>query len=385
MANTVRIGVIGMGNMGTAHAKSIIDGKVPGLELAAMADIRATRRDWVQENMSEYPWYDSAEDLIKKSDVDAVLIAVPHYEHVPLSILALEQGKHVLLEKPISVQVSEARRLNAVADRAEHTFAIMFNQRTNPLYRRMRQMIMDGELGAIKRTNWIITTWYRTQSYYDSGDWRATWSGEGGGVLLNQCPHNLDLWQWICGMPNRVRAFCHVGKWHDIEVEDDVTAYVEYPDGGTGVFVTSTADAPGTNRLEIVGDRGKMICENDQLRICRLKVDEREFCRTSQGFQQPEGEWEVIEMGDDNPQHIGILRNFTRHILAGEPLISPGQEGINSLMLSNAMYLSSWLDKAVELPIDDELFDQHLKVKIAGSKRKVAVGSDTITDVKGSF
>ena len=217
-------------------------------------------------------------DLIAAEDVcDAVLIAVPHYQHPELSIDALQHNLHVMCEKPAGVYTKQVREMNEVAKKTNRVFAMMFNQRTNCVYRKMHELVTSGDLGAIKRVNWIITDWYRTQSYYDSGDWRATWEGEGGGVLLNQCPHNLDLIQWICGMPSKVQAFCHEGKWHDIEVEDDVTAYLEYPNGATGVFITSTADAPGTNRFEITLEKGKLVCENNVLTLHELEVSEREF------------------------------------------------------------------------------------------------------------
>lgn len=384
MLEKVRLGMIGLGNMGTSHSRSLVDGKVPGLELTAIADCRPERRDWAKANLPQpIAWYDSADDLIDRADVDAVLIAVPHYGHVPLGIRALERGLHVMCEKPIAVSVGQARKLIDAADRSGRVFAIMLNQRTNPLYRRMRQIMAEGELGALKRSNWIITTWYRTQNYYDSGDWRATWSGEGGGVLINQCPHNLDLWQWICGMPTRVQAVCHEGKWHDIEVEDDVTAYVEYENGATGVLVTSTGDTPGTNRLEILCDRGKMVCEDDRLRICRLDQPEHEFRVQAKGFGQPGNTWEEVVIDGENLQHVGILRAFTDHLREGKPLVADGREGIHSLMLSNAMYLSGWLGKPVDLPIDDALFEEYLARKIAGSRRKPQISQ--VSDIAGSF
>jgi predicted dehydrogenase len=248
---------------------------------------------------------------------------------------------------------------------------MMFNQRTNCIYRKMRELIQSGEYGEIRRTNWIITNWYRSQIYYDSGDWRATWSGEGGGVLLNQCPHQLDLWQWICGMPSKVQAHLHYGKWHDIEVEDDVTAYVEYPNGATGTFITSTGDAPGTNRFEITLERAKLVCENNELAFYEMEVSEREFCVTStEGFGRPKGEWVKLETDGQNLQHTAVLRAFAANILRGEPLIARGEEGINGLMLSNAMHLSSWLGQAVTLPIDEELFLEKLNGLRASSKAK---------------
>ena len=222
----VRLGIIGFGNMGTGHTKNIMDGKCPEIELTAIADRKEERRAAAHEAVPGAQIFTEGEDLIKSDTCDAILIAVPHYQHPGLAILGFENGKHVMCEKPAGVYTLEVRKMNEAAAKSDRTFAMMFNQRTNCVYRKMHEMVHGGELGEIKRVNWIITDWYRTQSYYDSGAWRATWGGEGGGVLLNQCPHNLDLLQWICGMPSRVQAFCHEGKWHDIEVEDDVTAYL---------------------------------------------------------------------------------------------------------------------------------------------------------------
>ena len=260
----------------------------------------------------------------------------------------------------------------------------MFNQRTNCVYRKLHEMIESGELGAMKRVNWIITDWYRTQSYYDAAGWKATWDGEGGGVLLNQCPHQLDLLQWLCGMPSKVRAFCHEAKWHDIEVEDDVTAYLEFENGATGVFVTTTGDAPGTNRLELTFEMGKIVCENGKLIFDRLKENEREFCRTSEnGFAKPETEHTEIETDGMNEQHIGVFKAFADRILNGGPLIAEGREGINGLTLSNAMYLSSWLDKTVDIPFDEDLFLQELDKRRKLSKKKEDKG--IVFDTKGTY
>ncbi len=278
----VRLGIIGIGNMGTNHLKSIQEGKVPEIEVTAVADREDGRIAWAKDYMpAETLFFKEGSDLIDAGVCDAVLIAVPHYQHPELTIYAMEHGHHVLCEKPAGVYTAQVREMNEAAQKSDRVFAMMFNQRTNCIYRKLHELVTGGELGAIKRVNWIVTDWYRTQSYYDSGSWRATWDGEGGGVLLNQCPHNMDLLQWICGMPDKVRAFCHNGKWHDIEVEDDVTAYLEYPNGATGVFVTTTADAPGTNRFEITMEMGKVVCENDRLMLHKLAENERTFCKTA--------------------------------------------------------------------------------------------------------
>ncbi len=382
----VRLGIIGIGNMGSDHARSLLEGKVPEMELAAVADLRETRRRWAKENLPDsVRIFEDGDSLIGAHCCDAVLVATPHYDHPRFVIKALENGLHVMSEKPAGVYTRQVREMNEAAARSDKTFAMMFNQRTNHVYRKMKEMVEGGEYGAIKRVNWIITDWYRSQAYYNSGGWRATWAGEGGGVLLNQCPHNLDLLQWICGMPVKVQAFCHNGKWHDIEVEDDVTAYMEFANGATGVFVTTTADAPGTNRFEVTLERGKLVCEDGQLTFYELEENERTYCfETAEGFAKPAGHFVKLETDGENLQHIGVLRAFAANILRGEPLVAKGCEGINGLTLSNAMHLSSWLGRAVTLPIDEDLFLEKLNELRAASSEKKAVREVTF-DTKGSY
>jgi predicted dehydrogenase len=383
----VRLGIIGYGNMGSGHAKNILAGRTPEIELAAIADVSPARRDAARSAApGSVKILGEGAELIGSGLCDAVLIAVPHYQHPPLAIRAFGAGLHVMCEKPAGVYTKQVREMNAAAAaHPELVFGMMFNQRTNPAYRQMRELVAGGDFGAIKRVCWIVTDWYRTQSYYDSGAWRATWNGEGGGVLLNQCPHNLDLLQWICGMPSRMRAFCHNGKWHDIEVEDDVTAYFEYPNGATGLFVTSTGDAPGTNRFEITMDRAKIVSENGALALWELEVSEREFCRAEpNGFAKPPMHERRVEAEGEGAGHVGILNAFAGRILRGEPLVADGSEGINGLTLSNAMHLSSWLGEAVDIPFDEELFLSELNRRRAASRNKDRVSEATF-DTEGTY
>ncbi|MDR2023404.1 MAG: Gfo/Idh/MocA family oxidoreductase [Hungatella sp.] len=381
----VRLGIIGIGNMGTGHLKNILEGKVPDMEVTAVADRQEGRRTWAKEHLPEsVAVFEEGKDLITAGVCDGVLIAVPHYQHPELTIDAMNHGLHVMCEKPAGVYTRQVREMNEAAKKSGKVFGMMFNQRTNCIYRKMHELVTGGELGAIKRVNWIVTDWYRTQSYYDSGSWRATWDGEGGGVLLNQCPHNMDLLQWICGMPSKVQAFCHNGKWHDIEVEDDVTAYMEYPNGATGVFVTTTADAPGTNRFEITLEMGKLVCGNDKLMLHRLSENERTFCKTAKGgFDTPECTVTEVRTDGENEQHVGVLKAFAGKILHGTPLIAEGVEGINGLTLSNAMHLSSWLKQEVEIPFDEDLFLEELNKRRRESRKKEGTG--VVFDTEGSY
>lgn len=368
----VRLGIIGVGNMGSGHAANILAGKCPEIELTAVADRRESRRQWAKDTLPEgTAIFEEGSELIQSGLCDAVHICTPHYQHPTLAMEAFAAGLHVMCEKPAGVYTKAVREMNEAAEKSGKVFAMMFNQRTNCVYRKMHEMVHSGQLGELKRVNWIITDWYRTQIYYDSGDWRATWEGEGGGVLLNQCPHQLDLLQWICGLPKTVQAFCQEGKWHDIEVEDDVTAYLQFANGATGVFVTTTGDAPGTNRFEVTGTLGKLVCENDKLTFWKLAQDEREFCRTAtEGFAQPQCQQVEVETDGENLQHVGVLNAFAGKILHGTPLVAEGTEGLGGLTLSNAMHLSSWLGRAVDIPFDEELFLSELNKRRATSRKK---------------
>ncbi len=381
----VTLGIIGIGNMGAGHIANLNAGKMPEFELVAVADVKADRRAWAKENLGNVNIYEDGSDLIKNDACDAILIAVPHYDHPRFAIEALDNDKHVMVEKPAGVYTKAVREMNEFAAKKDKVFAMMFNQRTNPLYRKMHELISSGELGEIKRVNWLITDWYRPQSYYDSGAWRATWAGEGGGVLLNQCPHNLDLLQWICGLPVKVHAFVHEGKWHDIEVEDDVTAYLEFENGATGTFITSTADAPGTNRFEVMLDGGRLVAENGKLTLDKLEVHESEWSAREHAnvFASPPVETIVVDTEGENTQHSGVMNSFAASILRGEDLIAAGEEGINGLMLSNAMHLSAWTNKTVSLPIDEDLYLELLNERRENSRLKDTV--DKTMDVSGTY
>ena len=378
----LRIGIIGLGNMGYAHASCISSGKVKNLRLTAMCDISEQRRKNASERFPNAECFADCTQMMDSGLVDAVLIAVPHRLHVEIALQALEKGLHVLVEKPIDITVSAAKRLNEAAKVSDRVFGIMFNQRTNPLFQKAREIIQNGELGELKRSVWIITNWYRTQAYYDSGSWRATWAGEGGGVLLNQAPHNLDLWQWICGMPESVTAFCDVAKYHKIEVEDDVTIFTRYANGAVGTFITTTGEYPGTNRLELSGDRGKIVIENGVLRWWKLDQSEREYCVTAKR-NSCEDAPEYIEIKQDVSEtaHCGILQNFTNAVLFGEELLAPGTDGIYELTLSNAAYLSSWKGSTeVKLPFDTEEYDALLAERAANSSFHTAIETETPSD-----
>ncbi len=369
----LRAAVIGYGGIGSAHTACIARGEVEGMSLAAVCDVNPAKLDAAAER---FPGVRCEADFhaLLSGSVDAVIIAVPHPMHSEIAAECLRAGVHVLTEKPLDISVSAAEKAIRAARESGSTFAVMLNQRTAPIFRRARDIVQSGALGELKRTVWIITNWYRTQHYYDSGEWRATWKGEGGGVLLNQAPHNLDLWQWICGMPESLTAVCDVARYHRIEVEDDATLMTRYPGGATGLFITSTGEYPGTNRLEIAGDLGKLVLEDGILKWWKLRRSEREVCWHSEE-SMPHMPFEYTEERfEDGPQHRGILQNFANAILHGEPLIAPGEDGLNELMLSNAAYLSHWTGGApVKLPPDSAKFDALLQAHAAASQTHEAL------------
>ena len=381
----IRLGVIGVGSHGTGHVRNISKGMTPEIEVAAICDIDPEALARVRDEFGDIPAFTDSHELIVSGLVDAVLIVTPHYDHPPIAMDAMNNGLHVMCEKPAGVYTKQVREMNAVAEKSNVVFGMMFNQRTNPVYIKTRELVQSGAFGEMRRVSWIITNWYRPQAYYNSGAWRATWSGEGGGVLLNQCPHNLDLWQWICGMPAKIYTKMSFGKWHVIEVEDDVTTMVEYPNGATGTFVTTTGDWPGSNRLEITMDKAKIVVENNQIHLWELEMTEQEFTATSTiPFSQPKFTYRQVEAEGTETGHCGILNAWAGAILRGEALIAPGEEGINGLTLSNAMHLSAWTGKEITLPIDEDQFYELLMQRVATSRRKENVKT-VISDLSGTY
>lgn len=383
----LKIGIIGYGNIGGSHVRNLMAGKVPKMELGAVCDNDEERRKSFTESYPEIPVFESAEDLYKSGICDVVLIAVPHYDHPSLAIKAFEYGLNVVTEKPAGVYTKQVREMNEAASGSDKIFGIMYNQRTNPVYKKLRNMIKEGQLGHIKRITWIITDWYRPQAYHDSSSWRSTWKGEGGGTLINQNPHQLDLWQWMFGMPDRIFAKVSFGKYYDIEVEDDVMAFFEYDNGTTGEYITSTGEAPGTNRLEVACDMGKVVIEKNKMLFTRNVISERENNKNNDKvFGRPEC-WECNIPCDfsGGEQHVGILKNVSDAILEGAELIAPGEEGIKGLTISNAIHMSAWTGKTIatkDFPEDE--FYELLQEKIKNSKVKKQV-KRVVSDTAGTY
>ena len=378
MTKKVRLGIVGLGVQGSVYAGLISDGMVPNLELGAICDGRPATRQLVESKYSAAAFYDDYLRMLDSGTVDAVVICVPSYLHPEMGIDALQHGVHVLLEKPAGIYTKQVEALNLIAaTKPELTFAIMFNQRNNPLYRRIKEIVSSGAIGEVRHTSWIITTWWRPQAYYGQAAWRGTWGGEGGGVLVNQAPHQLDLWLWICGLPRSVYAKVAYGFRRAIAVEDEATAIVDYGQGATGVFITATHDLVGTDRFEVLGDSGKIVIENSATAtVTRLTKPEREL---SDGMDREDtakllsgrlnlsdySSSEVIESESQwGLQLAGMLENFAASILDDAPLIAPGVEGINSVRLANAIHLSSWTGQEVPFDFNDDDYLAELNSRI---------------------
>ena len=385
----IRFGVVGLGNQGTHYTLDLFaKGVIENGYITALCDNNPAKIKIMQKKNEDKSvvYFENYIEMLESGLVDAVLVETPHYQHPEIAMEAFKRNIHVICDKPAGVYTRQVREMNELAAQSSAKFTVLFNQRTNCVYRKLKELIDQGAIGKLQRMTWKITVWFRPQCYYDSGSWRGTWQGEGGGVLINQCPHQIDLMQWILGeMPTSVRAFCHYGKWHDIEVEDDVTAYFEFASGMTGVFITSTGEEPGVNRLEISGTKGMLVIENDKLRMCKLEKDALETSKTATVWKNIPHEWMDVETDGQNPRHAGIINNFTNTLLGKEELFVDGAEGIKMVELMNAMELSGWNDgEKIVLPVNEERYLKELNAHRAVSRFKESK-DDVVMDVKGTF
>lgn len=382
--NKVRFGIVGYGIQGSSYAGYLSGRPKAGgpqavcseyCGLGGICDIDEKKREEAKRLYPEVPVYEDYKEMIESGAVDAVITTVPHYLHPEIAIYAICHGVHALVEKPAGVYTRQVKEMNQCAkEHPKVVFGVMFNQRTNRLYQQVKQLVESGELGELRRSNWIINSWWRPDSYYQQSDWRATWGGEGGGVLVNQAPHQLDLWQWMCGVPTKVYAKCIFGAHRNIVVENDVTIVTEYSNKATGCFITSTHDPMGTDRLEIDLSGGKIVVDNSShATIYKLKKDEawlNESVRMEELGSVMSGNsagaekmYEVSEINYNDGwgfQHVKVMDNFARSILFGEKLLAPGEEGIQGVRLANACLLSAWTNREIELPFDDDAFVEEL-------------------------
>ena len=377
----VTLGVIGLGNIASQHIDNIQSNLVANCQVTAIC----SRNGHALAGTLGVPHFKDYRALIDSGCCNAVLVATPTYSHAEIGAYALRAGMHLMMEKPIGLSLQEGEALLALQQPGQ-VFALMLNQRSDPLFIAMRDCIQNGRLGEITRCHWTMTNWFRPEVYFQVSDWRATWRGEGGGLLVNQCIHNLDIFQWLCGMPERVRGFCRFGRYHNIEVEDEATAYFEYANGASGVFVGSTGEAPGLNRLDIVGDLGTLSFDGERLLLTENTPGTREYnSNTRDMFGKPEQQQRDITPRRSVNQHALVMSNFSAAIVAGEPLIAPASEGLNSLALANSMLLSTWDDRSVELPLDSATYQARLQQQLANSSLRTTANIEANVDMSQSY
>ena len=378
----IRFGLIGLGNIGKLYVGILAADEVPGGTLTAVCQRRPPSIDLPPGVQV----FNDVDDMLDSGVVDAVIVATPHPSHREIGEKVLNRGLHLIMEKPLTATKLDGERLLEIPVQEGQQFGVMMNLRTHPQMQRIKRLLEDGELGALQRVHWTISNWYRSEAYYASSAWRATWKGEGGGVLINQALHNLDLLQWLCGMPENLQAFCRFGSEHDIEVEDQVTCYLEFPDGASGTFSTSTGEAPGVNRLEIAGTKGLALLEDDTLTVRRNTIDAREYSRTTDdAFGAPETTEEVFPPGEESPAHAGVLRNFVDAVQGKSALLASAREGLNAVELANAMVYSAWTNSPVELPLDSAAYEAALQEKIATSPPRKRILREAKVDLDKSW
>ncbi|TCT15467.1 putative dehydrogenase [Natranaerovirga pectinivora] len=344
----IRVGIIGLGNMGMKYAVYLKEGKVPNAIITAVTTRNEEKYQWAKNNLKEVACFSTGEELLSFKEIDAVIIATPHNTHPYYGKLAFSKGLHVLIEKPSGVILKDVEEMNALALESEKTFGIMFDRRFEPIYKKVKEYMVNGYLGELYRINWISTV-FRTQGYYNSNDWRGTWDGEGGGVLLNQTQHQLDLWQWFFGMPTKLSGFCKYGKYHNIEVEDDFTGYMEYDNGLTGVFVASTYEAPGTERLEIVGEWGKIVLEDSYLKLWKLNQSTKEVVNKTNEGETPSYTFTEEKFEINSNRRLDLIIDWVKAIRDNKTTVAPGIDGINPLLMTKGFYLSSDMGKVINV------------------------------------
>lgn len=381
MTKVIRLGIIGLGNIAQQHINNIRNGEVSDFEIKALC----SRNETPLATELKAKHFSCYKALIDSQTVDAVLIATPTMSHFEIACYALENDLHVMLEKPIGLSSHEGEQLLRYV-KSDTKFALMLNQRTDPTYAKIKAIVDSGVLGNIQRTHWTMTNWFRPEVYFQVSDWRATWKGEGGGLLVNQCIHNLDIFQWICGMPTEITAFCEFGKYHNIEVEDEVTAFLRYDNNATGVFIGSTGEAPGVNRFDIIGDQGSLHFDSGKLIQKLNDQNVAAYCHsTDDMFGMPQVNESEITIEQSVNQHAIIMNNFAAAINQNTPLIAPAEEGLASLDIANAILLSSWTEQKTSLPLDRQTYQQQLEDKIVDSQLRVKSNVQAKVDMSKSY
>lgn len=384
----IRIGIIGFGKHGSHYVRRYLETDIcKEVELTAIAENNSVRLDWAKKHLENVAFFDDAIKMLDSGLIDACQIVVPHPDHYFYIKECFKRGIHVLCEKPLCVYADEARSI--IEEHQKHysdlVFGVMLNQRQNPLFRKLKELLDNKTYGTILRADWTITNWYRNQVYFDESYWHATWIGEAGGLMMNQAIHQLDLWQWLFGLPDRVYAKLGYGKGHDIETDDEASIFFEYNDGVVGTFTASTNDFSGSNCLKIRTDQALLIIENKKITVKEIKRESASAMHNYQlMYEKPALIETEIKIEGTDPKHEGVVNEFTSAIINKTPLETDGAQGLNSIILANAIYLSSFLNKEIEIPCDEKLYREEFSKRIANSHYRSAA-MDSISGILSSY
>lgn len=365
---TVRIALIGFGSMGKNYARMLYAGLVPELKLSGVCCRNGAGQALLREEFPGVRIYENVEQMQRhEEEFDAVLIVTPHATHVELGFAMAKLGKHFLMDKPAGVYASRVQELVEFCRERGVSFGMMFNNRMLPAFRIAQDYIRSGKLGRLHRAVWVCNSWYRSPVYHRSAPWRSSWQGEGGGLLINQNQHYLDIWQWLFGMPEKLYAAMEFGRYNDFAVDDAVDIQFVHSGGFHGTMVSATGEAPGVNRLEIWGEKGCLTVQDG----ARVFWDENALSTVEFGKVNevpfgtpPHTRVEIPVEKAENP-YLLAFGNFAGHLLRGEPLFADGMDGLRTVQLTNAAYLSGWQEKRVSVPVDAEAFQKELAARQA--------------------
>lgn len=354
----VSVALIGFGGMGRIYAQMIFAGLAPGMKLAGVCCRNEEGQLLLKEKFPGVAVYMDAEDMASHGeDYDAVIIVTPHTTHIPIGWQFARLGKHILMDKPAGISAGEVEDLVRYCEEQGLAFSMIFNNRQLPIFRAVKEKLDSGILGTLHRAVWVCNDWYRSPAYHASAGWRSSWAGECGGMMVNQNPHFLDMWNWFFGLPDKVYASMEFGRYNDFLVDDAIDLQLHYDSGFHGTFVSATGEAPGINRLEIWGSKGRLTMEGNKITLAENELSVEEFGRINQEkfAKIPYSVTEETFDGQVNPYGI-IMSNFANHLLHGEELLTTGRDGLRQIQLANAIYVSGWEERKVTLPVEEKCY-----------------------------
>ena len=367
----MKLGIAGIGVIGESYLKLFKEGRIKEGEVAAVASRNTQRVEKILEklNLQEVRVYGSLKEMLEKESLSGVIITTPHKLHVSMMKEALQMGVSVLTDKPLSSTRKEAEEMAVFAkDYPDLVKGVLFNKRANPIHKEIKKIIESGELGILRRALYEVTDYYRSHRYYEESGWRGTYEEEGGGVLMNQAVHQMDLLTWFTDLPKEVMAFLKEGSHRPMTTENDAYLHLFYEGGGVGHFITSTHESPGVHRLELSFDQGQILMENEKtLKITKLQEPEEDFSRKTETlFAHVPGTLEVKEFEplEDKEEHVRTIENFIRAIEGKEKIQSSLEEAVKSITLVNAAYLSHFTGKKGAMDFSLEEYDRELHRKI---------------------